>query len=93
MDALIKRIKDISGNTRFEVFKKGDLIAADVFHFNNKKSEEIAYELALKLAKIIEDNIPEETIVYQTGVQPIDFFMAANMKEEHLSNHLENIKS
>jgi hypothetical protein len=91
MDALIKRIKDVSGNTRFEVFKKGDLIAIDYFPFTADE-EDFAFTQALKLARNIENDVVEESIVYKTGVQPIDFFMAANMNENELNKHLKNIK-
>jgi hypothetical protein len=92
MKAIIKRIKNIEGDTYFNVFKDGDFLPTEAFTFKGVDEEKIAYEKAIKLAKMIEDDISEETIVYETGIQPIDFFVAANMDEDESFDFFKNIQ-
>lgn len=72
MKATIKRIKNLSGDTYFKVFKGDNFMSEESFRFTNKESESEAYAKAMALAKNIENNIAEEVIVYETpetGIQ------------------------
>lgn len=91
MKATIKRIINDIDETCIKVFADDSFFSSGIFYFSDDKTEKEAFEKALKLAKKIEENKAEEKILYETGIQPIDYFTAANMDEEILSNHLKNV--
>ena len=94
MKATVKKIKNIHGDTFYKVFKGDEkTLSTGAFPYNDPESEKEALRKAMELAKSIEQDISTEEIVYQTGgIQPIDYFLAANMTDEELNTHLKNIK-
>ena len=93
MKATVKKIKNTCGDTFYKVFKGDEkILSEDSFPYNDAESEKEALRKAMELAKNIEQDISTEEIVYQTGgIQPIDYFLAANMSDEQLDDHLKNI--
>ena len=94
MKATVKKIKNIHGDTFYKVFKGDEkTLSTGAFPYNDPESEKKALRKAMELAKSIEQDTSTEEIVYETGVsiQPIDYFLAANMNDEELDDHLKNI--
>ena len=89
MKATIKKVTTEIGDTLFRVYSNENHLAS--FFFKDEKSEKEAFYEAYALATSIESAVAKEEVVYETGMQPIDYFAAANMTDEELSNHLKNI--
>ena len=94
MKATVKKIKNTCGDTFYKVFKGDEkILSEDSFPYNDAESEKEALRKAMELAKNIEQDISTEETIYETGgIQPIDYFLAANMNDEQLDDHLKNIK-
>lgn len=72
----------------FKVCLNGEMIKYFSFNPDRKEDEEETFKKALKLAKQIETGGFYEEVVYpiENKIQPIDYFMAANMSEEEIQN-------
>lgn len=91
MKATIKKRISISGDIFIEVFAGDSKFSQESFYVKDEKTEKEAIERALIIAKNIESDVARVETIYETGIKPIDYFIASNMNDEQLNEHLKKI--
>jgi hypothetical protein len=92
MKVTITKKRALSGDYFFQVFKDKDIIKSFIFYPDKVDtdlwSEKKVFSEAMKLAKEIESlGEPKAEVVYESKeIDPIAYFMAANMSEEEIQN-------
>lgn len=91
MKATIKRVITNEGKSLIKVFAGDSILSTEAFYFTDEQTEKESMDKAFILAKKIEKVVAEETVIYETGVTAIDYFIASHMTDEQLADHLKNV--